>query len=406
MLLSKPRITAAHRIDKDGNKRENWLIYCGTGLNGVSVKYYRASEKKAEALAKSLSEKVKRVGQAATALTAPQTYDAAEALQMLIDAEAGISLTECARQWIERNRDALECKTARVGECLADYLQRFEKSKIHFATVKCALTKFVTPFGDERRMSELDRSAAESFLSLYDNPKSFNLNRGYVLAFLNWARKNGKYTQSQYNACLCIERKREPYRQPCFFHADVVEKIMRWCESQPDADMLVPKFAIGFFAGVRSDEISRMDWKDVHFSEKEIRIETPKGVTGTPPRIVGMSDNLCMWLKSYSKPSGKVCYSETAITERKKLLKEKTGVDFDSKDMRNVARHTFATMHAAYHRNFELTASEMGHGASTSMLMKHYKSITSKSDATAFWSIMPSADKETNNEDSTTVKED
>jgi len=389
MLLTKPRVRAAHRIDAEGHKRENWLVYCGTGLDGSAVKYYRSSEKKAGDLAKRLADKVKRVGQAATALTAAQTYDAAEAFQMLSDAGAGISLTECARQWMERNRDALECRTARLGECLADYLQRFDTGKDHFKTVKCALTKFVTPFGDERRMSELDRSAAESFLSLYDNPKSFNLNRGYVLAFLNWARKNGKYTQAQYNACLCIERKREPYRQPCFFHADTVEKIMRWCESQPDADMLVPKFAIGFFAGVRSDEIARMDWADVHFAEKEIRIETPKGVTGTPPRIVGMSENLLAWLKPYSKEAGKVCYGETAITERKKLIKEKTGVDFDSKDMRNVARHTFATMHAAYHRNFELTASEMGHGASTTMLMKHYKSITSKSDATAFWSIMP-----------------
>lgn len=388
MLLSKPVVSPAHRKNPDGTQRDNWLIYCGTD-GGQSIKYYRSSKADADKLAKTMAEKVKRVGQAATALTAAQTYDAAEAFQMLSDAEAGISLTECARQWMERNRDALECRTARLGECLADYLQRFDTGKDHFKTVKCALTKFVTPFGDERRMSELDRSAAESFLSLYDNPKSFNLNRGYVLAFLNWARKNGKYTQGQYNSCLCIERKREPYKQPCFFHADTVEKIMRWCESQPDADMLVPKFAIGFFAGVRSDEIARMDWADVHFAEKEIRIETPKGVTGTPPRIVGMSDNLTEWLKPYSKDAGKLCYCETAITERKKLMKEATGVDFDSKDMRNVCRHTFATMHAAYHRNFELTASEMGHGASTSMLMKHYKSITSKSDATAFWSIMP-----------------
>jgi len=388
MLLSKPVVSPAHRKNPDGTQRENWLVYCGTD-GGQAVKYYRSSKAKADKLAKMMAEKVKRVGQAATALTTAQTYDAAEAFQMLVGAEAGISLTECARQWIERNTDALECRTARVGECLADYLQRFDTGKEHFKTVKCALTKFVTPFGCDRRMSELDRSAAESFLSLYDNPKSFNLNRGYVLAFLNWARKNGKYAQAQYNACLCIERKREPYRQPCFFHADTVEKIMRWCESQPDADMLVPKFAVGFFAGVRSDEISRMDWKDVHFAEKEIRIETPKGVTGTPPRIVGMSDNLAAWLKPYSKDAGKLCYSQSAITARKKLIKEKTGIDFDSKEMRNVARHTFATMHAAFHRNFELTASEMGHGASTSMLMKHYKSITSKSDATAFWSIMP-----------------
>lgn len=389
MLLTKPVVSEAHRKNPDGTVRENWLVYCGTDLDGSAVKYYRNSEKKAKELAKQTADKVKRIGQAAVTLTAAQTYDAAEAFQTLQDAQAGISLSECARQWLERNRDALECKTARICECVDEYMTRFDRSKYHYHTVKNALAKFVTPFGDQRRMSELDRATVESFLGLYDNPKSFNLNRGYVLAFLNWARKNGRFTQSQYNACLCVERKKEPYRRPMFFTADKVESVLRWCEGQPDADMLIPKFAIGFFAGVRSDEIARMDWRDVHFAESEIRIETPKGVTGTPPRIVGMSPNLSAWLKPYAKESGKLCYSESVITERKKKIKEETGVDFDAADMRNCARHTFATMHAAYHRNFELTAAEMGHGASTVMLMKHYKSITNKTDATAFWNIMP-----------------
>jgi integrase len=401
MLLAKPKVIATHRKEADGTVRESWLVYCGRSIEGISVKFYRSSEKEAREKAKEMSEKVKRIGQAATLLTAEQTYDASEAFQMLADAEAGITLAECARQWMERNRDALECKTAIIRDALEEYLGRFDGRKNHYNKVRNALTKLTAPFGDLRRMSELDRLVVESFLSLYNNPKTFNLNRGYVMAFLNWARKNGKYTQDRYNACLCIERKKEPYRTPRFLHADAVEKIMRWCEAQPDAGMLVPKFAIGFFAGVRSDEIARMDWKDVHFAEMEIRIETPKGVTGTPPRIVGMSDNLAAWLKPYSKDTGKMCYSGAAITGRKKKIAEDTGVEFGSKEMRNVCRHTFATMHAAAFRNFELTASEMGHGASTSMLMKHYKSITGKSDAVAFWNIMPENDiRETRDEDS------
>lgn len=389
MLLLKPEVRPAHRKNTDGSVRKNWLIYCGTDEAGSPVKYYRSSEKKARELSKQMSEKVKRVGQAAALLTAAQVYDSSEAFQALVAAGATVSLTECARQWIERNRDVLQCRTVRIKDCFEEYMARFDQSKEHYKSVKNLLFKMIDPFGDLRRMSDIDRTVVESFLGLYDNPKSFNLNRGYILAFLHWARKNGKYPQSQYDACLCIERKREPYRSPVFVHADVAEKIMRWCESQPDADMIAPKFAIGFFAGIRSDEIERMDWSNVHFDTAEIRVETPKGVTGTPPRIVSMSDNLVAWLKLYSKTSGKMCYSGSVITDRKRKISEKIGMDIDSKDMRNFARHTFATMHTAFHRDFALTASEMGHGANTTMLMKHYKSITSKDDAAAFWSIMP-----------------
>jgi hypothetical protein len=129
MLLLKPKVTPAHRKGADGTVRENWLVYCGTDVDGSSVKYYRSSEKAARELAKEMAEKVKRVGQAANVLTPAQTYDAAEAFQMLSKAEAGITLTECARQWVERNRDALECRTASIKDTVEAYLKRFNPRK-------------------------------------------------------------------------------------------------------------------------------------------------------------------------------------------------------------------------------------------------------------------------------------
>ena len=110
-----------------------------------------------------------------------------------------------------------------------------------------------------------------------------------------------------------------------------------------------------------------------------------------------MSENLKMWLENYCVVSEikdlaedlSICGDQSIATNAKRALLKAEGIDMLNDDMRNVARHTFATMHCAMHRNFELTASEMGHGASTVMLMKHYKSITTKADAEKFWSIVP-----------------
>lgn len=47
-------------------------------------------------------------------------------------------------------------------------------------------------------------------------------------------------------------------------------------------------------------------------------------------------------------------------------------------------------MHGAFHKSYELLASEMGHSANSSMLIKRYKNIVRGSVAAAFWNIYPS----------------
>jgi len=388
MLLQKPKVAQDVRVLDDGNIRELWRVYCGTDATGKAVRHYRATKAEAESLAREIGARVRRVGDAASILDAAQIYDASEAILTLAAAGAKITLTDCARQWVEKNGGTVLREGTSIRDCIDSYMKRFDGGK-HASIVGRALLKLCQMTGGDRPMSDVTRREVEAYLAQFENNKTHNLNRGYVMAWLNWSRKNGMYSRNRYEDCLNIERRKEPYRRPAFFDAERVEKIMRWAEARPDFDRIVPKFAIGFFAGIRSEEVSRMDWTHIHFDDMTIRVEQPKGVEGTPPRVVTMSENLAAWLRPCAKPSGKVGYGHSWITECKKQLADETGIDFTSDDNRNVMRHTFATMHAAFHRNYELTASELGHGASSAMLMRHYKSVTSKADAEAFWSIFP-----------------
>ena len=68
---------------------------------------------------------------------------------------------------------------------------------------------------------------------------------------------------------------------------------------------ILPFLAIGAFAGLRSAEIERLDWSEVHLDDKFIEIKAQKAKTAAR-RIVPISDNLAAWLKDYVKKSGPV----------------------------------------------------------------------------------------------------
>jgi len=78
---------------------------------------------------------------------------------------------------------------------------------------------------------------------------------------------------------------------------------------------MVPFLAIGAFAGLRSAEIGRLDWSEVHLADKFIEIKAAKAKTASR-RIVPISGNLAKWLKPHAKDEGRVVPFELPETFR------------------------------------------------------------------------------------------
>lgn len=380
MLLAKPTITQT--------KRGDYLVYCGTDATGRGVRKYRKSRSAADALAREFGARVREVGQAATELTSAQTFDAASAIRILQDAGVTRTLADVCREWLEA-RGGASSWSCEIGDAVVEYMKRFAPESEHAGSVRRALFAL---WGEDNRapVMRVNRKMVESALSKYTNPKSYNLTRGYVLAFLHWASRNGKYPTALYAECLNIEKKRVAYVRPCTFDAATVERIMRAAEAQPDADMLVPRLALAFFAGIRTAETYRIRWGDIKFSSGDIRVESPKGVVGTPPRLVTMSANLKAWLLRYQMDDAlPIGYDEEKFCKRKAEVVKSVGVEWNTVSNRNVARHTFASFHIAAHRDMSRTAGELGHVGGTAVLKAHYWGAVDADDAKAYWAIMP-----------------
>ena len=97
------------------------------------------------------------------------------------------------------------------------------------------------------------------------------------------------------------------------------------------AEETLPYWAIGAFAGLRSAELERLVWRDVHFDEKVIEVPALSSKTASR-RFVKIWPNLMAWLKPYQKKHGLIC----PIGLRKRLEADRKAADATE------ARHDFS----------------------------------------------------------------
>jgi site-specific recombinase XerD len=156
---------------------------------------------------------------------------------------------------------------------------------------------------------------------------------------------------------------------------------------------LLPREAIAFFCGLRPEELSRLDWRNVSLANKTITVTGAVAKIQGHRRNVDMPDNLIHWLAPYAKDAGRVWphESKTTLVRRRKMAQAAARVDVPD----NAGRHCFASYHLAMHRNEHKTASLLGH-ADVKLLKNVYANIVAsdgrpitKKNAEDFFSIMP-----------------
>jgi integrase len=155
------------------------------------------------------------------------------------------------------------------------------------------------------------------------------------------------------------------------------------------ADAL-PLIALGGFAGLRTAEIGRLEWKDIDFAHGIITVSAAKAKTAAR-RIVPMSDNLKAWLAPYAKASGSVAKVDhledqsawSRLAERQAEVAKAAKVEWKH----NALRHSFGSYRLAQIKNAAEVALEMGN--SPQMIFKHYRELVRPADAAAWWAITP-----------------
>ena len=155
-----------------------------------------------------------------------------------------------------------------------------------------------------------------------------------------------------------------------------VEDTARLLQVAQSIDPPIAKYlAIGLFAGIRPNEIIRLDNSDINGRYIEVKGTSAKT---RKRRIVSVLPNLQNWLRvAESIPKAN-------LRRRREIVIEQANVDW----AHDIMRHSFASYHLAYHQSADKTALEMGH-RDTQMLFKHYRSVVTKDEAAKFWKIEP-----------------
>ncbi len=147
----------------------------------------------------------------------------------------------------------------------------------------------------------------------------------------------------------------------------------------------VPAFAIGGFAGLRSEEIIRLDWSQVKLGEAVILVSAGKEKTASR-RIVPLQPILRSWLEPAAKASCPVVPPSPGVQvlqNAMRLTAERAGIQW----VRNGLRHSFCSYRVAVTGDPALVASEAGDSAN--MIHKHYRALVTRAEGVAWFALVP-----------------
>lgn len=148
----------------------------------------------------------------------------------------------------------------------------------------------------------------------------------------------------------------------------------------PDAETTA-YHAIGLFAGLRSAELARLDWKDIDLAGGFIHVGASVSKTRSR-RLVPILPNLAAWLTPIAKPTGPL--SAYTFRYRHENTRAAAGI---TQWPENGLRHSFVSYRLAATGDAAKTALEAGHDQA--VLFRHYRELVRPAEAEHYFSILP-----------------
>ena len=179
------------------------------------------------------------------------------------------------------------------------------------------------------------------------------------------------------------------------FEPATVEKLLNY--ALENELRLLPWFALGFFAGIRPDgdgELSKLEWRDVHFADPTPQIVVRPEVSKTRRRrFVDLSANAVLWIRAYIAKGGAtegkvVPLRRGNLRGRRLVAQEAIGLE---KWIHQGMRHSYCSYWLAKHKDVNSLVLQSGHDDPDTM-WENYHRGTTLADAEKFWGIAPPAE--------------
>lgn len=219
------------------------------------------------------------------------------------------TLPEAAREYVRRNGHIKERKT--VPLAVDEMIKERGKDGTSDAYLK-VLKVYLKQFKEKIQCDVGLVSTAmltEYFRGLPVSPRSKNNARATLGAFFKFCKENG-WLPKDHEGITGVPKFKEKAGEIIeIYDPKELEEILTVAREE-----MIPFLTIGAFAGLRTAEIERLDWSEVHWKDKDpfIEIKAAKAKTASR-RLVPISENLAAWLKGRAKEHGRVwSYDNTA----------------------------------------------------------------------------------------------
>jgi integrase len=348
----------------------------GLRVNGKRKRLFFRSKAQAELELARIKHKRTKEGEDALAIADSLRIMARDCAAQL--APYGKSIADATAYYL-RHLEAL-ATSINVEALVSEYQdsrRRAGFSTVHLNDLKYRLGAFARDFGPVS-VREITASQIEHWLhGLGLGPVSTNNFRTRLVALFSYARAR-HYVDA--NPLEAVSKVREPARAPEIFTPAQLAVVLANSPSE-----LVPAIAIGAFAGLRTAELLRLDWREVDWRRGYVHVLASKAKSARR-RLIPISDNLARWLRPYAAYTGKLYRKSAGIYHGEcARVVRLAGLE---RWPQNGLRHSFASYHLAKHQNAHELALLMGH-TSSAMIFQNYRELVTPEAAARYWAVSP-----------------
>lgn len=279
-----------------------------------------------------------------------------------------------AKEWLQRNPEQDDLT---IKEVIEKYRSSVEWSRFTpetSNTKESQLNRFKAKFGSIRTRS-VQIEDIEDYLDVYTNPVTWNSHARTIKTFFQWTLGRG-HRYLTHSPVEALTLRPEDFGNPKYLTLEEVKNLFD--QAVKNDSGLIPFLALGFFAGIRTSEIKKLEARDFLMDDRQINIRADvakRKRAGKPlPRLLdGLPDTLWKWLEAVDFKGSIDC---TNLVPRRKSLYTDAGIQYWPN---SAARHTFATYAYAKLQSSQIVKKWTGHRGDDSILLTHYAGLEAQS---------------------------
>jgi hypothetical protein len=285
-----------------------------------------------------------------------------------------IPLREAVDFFLRHNRsDVPRLMLAEVAEQFAKSRQQAGHSVHYVGQCRKTVGDLAKAFPGQT-LPDLKTAELDAWLGGFPfKAKTKNGLRIILVACGNWAEGRG-YLVKGGSPFPAMVRYKETKAAVSIFTPDNIASLLAKADNT-----LRPFLALGAFAGLRTAELQRLDWKEIELERGFITVDASKAKT-RQRRLVPISENLKLWLTPHKQASGPVC-----LHKRPQLAAAPLCEGFEWQ--KNGLRHSFISYRLAILNDTARVALEAGN--SPEVIFAHYRELVTPDVAKAWFGLNP-----------------